>query len=346
MLNRRSLLASALALGGCAAPRAQAPALQRIAFGSCANQDEPQPIWDTVAGLKPDLVIYGGDNVYASQQPWSRATLEAAYAALAAKPEFVRVRAAAPAFAIWDDHDYGRNDAGVEFPHKQASKEAFLAFWQAPADDERRAHEGIHHARTFGPPGRRVQVIGLDTRWFRSAWKPTDEHNAPGKQRYIPDADPTKTMLGAAQWQWLEARLREPADLRLVVSGVQVLAEGHGWERWGNFPLERQKLFDLVARTRANGVLLLSGDRHLGALYRETAGVPYPLLEMTSSGITHPWRAAAEPGPNRLGDVYGELHFGTIDVDWSARSVTLALRDIAGRPQRQHTVRLDQLQPA
>lgn len=317
--------------------------LRRIAVGSCIDQTRPQPMWDAVLDSRPDLFVFAGDNVYASQPPWSLERLQQAYAQLAAHPGFARLRSSVPHLAIWDDHDYGLNDGGAEFAHKQASKQAFLDFWRVPAQDPRRTREGLYAAAAFGPPGNRVQVLLPDTRWFRSPLKPTPQRNAPGAERFVPDADPSRTMLGEAQWRWLEERLREPADLRLIVSSVQVLAEGHGFERWGNLPLERQRLFDLIARTRANGVVMLSGDRHIGALYRETRGTPYPLLEMTSSGMTHAWREASEPGPNRLGPPLGELHFGLVDIDWESRSVTLSLRDAASAVQREVRVGLDEL---
>jgi alkaline phosphatase D len=186
-------------------------------------------------------------------------------------------------------------------------------------------------------------VILLDTRFFRSPLRPTDQRNAPGRERYLPDPDPAKTMLGEAQWAWLAERLREPADLRLVVSSIQVLAEGHGWERWGNLPRERARLFDLVGATGANGVVLLSGDRHVGGLYREPAGVPYPLTEITSSGINQVFPGNREPGPNRLGAVFGAANFGTIDIDWWERTVTLALRGENGEAVRRIMVPLGEL---
>jgi alkaline phosphatase D len=190
-----------------------------------------------------------------------------------------------------------------------------------------------------------VQVILLDTRWFKSPWKPTDQRNAPGKERYVPDEGAFKTMLGEAQWKWLEAQLRKPAELRLVVSSIQVVPEGHGWERWGNFPRERQRLYKLVADTRANGVVFLSGDRHIGALYREAQGTPYPLYEMTSSGITHPWRDAREAGPNRIGDLFTDIHYGAVEVDWPGRAVTLLLKDQQGAPRRSQRIAFNELQP-
>ncbi|MEO5672509.1 MAG: alkaline phosphatase D family protein, partial [Ramlibacter sp.] len=156
-------------------------------------------------------------------------------------------------------------------------------------------------------------------------------------------ADPAKTMLGDEQWRWLETQLQVPAQVRLIVSGIQVVTDGHGWERWGNFPLERQRLYHLIASTAAKGVVFLSGDRHIGALYRETAGAPYPLYEMTSSGITHPWRDAAEAGPNRLGDLFTEPHYGTVEIDWEAQALQLLLKDGAGAARRSRRIPFNEL---
>ncbi|MGA8513241.1 MAG: alkaline phosphatase D family protein [Burkholderiaceae bacterium] len=315
----------------------------RIAFGSCIDQNKPQPIWDTILAAKPDLFIFGGDNVYASDPPYSLDKLEKAYAMLAANPGFAKLRQTVPHIAIWDDHDYGKNDAGAEFADKQVSKDAFLKFWQIPATDARHQRDGLYHAQITGAPGQRLQIILLDVRWSRSAWKPTDQRDAPGKERYVPDVSPSKTMLGEAQWHWLEAQLREPADLRLMVSGIQVVTQGHGWESWSRFPAERARLYALIASTRARGVVFLSGDRHIGALYAEPISGPYPMLEMTSSGMTHAWAQAKEAGPNRLGELVTENHFGLIDVDWAARRVGLSIQNVAGVTVRQLQVALPDL---
>ncbi|MFX8377650.1 hypothetical protein ABTL70_19395, partial [Acinetobacter baumannii] len=70
---------------------------------------------------------------------------------------------------------------------------------------------------------------------------------------YLPNLDPAATLLGEAQWAWLAERLAEPADVRLLCSSVQLAAEGTGWEGWSNFPLERQRLVDLIREKRAEG---------------------------------------------------------------------------------------------
>lgn len=348
MLLRRTLaqLTAAAALlpaGVLAQPRRP---LTRIAFGSCAEQADAQSIWDAVLAYKPQLFIFAGDNVYGDFKTADAGPLRKAYATANALAGYNKLRDSVSHLAVWDDHDYGLNDGGGDFPHKAVSKDLFLEFWKAPEGDVRRTREGIYDSRIIGPPGMRVQVILLDVRWFRSPLRITDRRGAPGKERYLPDPDPAKTMLGAAQWTWLAEELSKPADLRLLVSSIQVLAEGHGWERWGNFPLERQKLFDTIREAGAKGVVLLSGDRHIGALYREAPPDMPPLYEVTASGINKAFSAAKEPGPNRLGALYAAPNFGVVDVDWWARKVTLALRDEAGTPQRSVDITFDELQLA
>jgi alkaline phosphatase D len=253
------------------------------------------------------------------------------------------LRAQVPVLATWDDHDYGQNDAGGDFAYQQQAKQLFVDFWGIDNDDPRAGRPGVYHAQTFGPPGARVQIILLDTRSFRSRLRPTDERHALGKEAYLPDPDPEKTMLGEAQWAWLAEQLRAPAELRLVVSSVQVLAEQHGFERWGNLPLERQKLLDLIAQTGARGVVIVSGDRHIGALYRLSENVPYELYEITSSGLNMAVANNRDIGPLRLGEVYGQDNFGTIDIDWHAGEVTLAVRGMSGDAVRSVTISIAQL---
>ena len=317
--------------------------VQKIIFGSCIDQRRPQPIWQSILAAKPDLFIFGGDNVYASSQPWQLQSLENAYAAQAAQSGFAALRATIPHLAVWDDHDFGLNDGGVEFAHKQASKDAFVDFWQLPADDPRRARPGLYHAAVLGPMGRRVQVILLDTRWFRSKLRITDQRDAPGKERFVPDADPQKTMLGEAQWQWLEAQLKQPADVRLIVSSVQVIVEGHGWEGWHNFPVEQTRLRQLIKQTGAKGVVFLSGDRHIGALYKNPVPDHYPLYEITSSGMTHAWASAKEQGPNRLGELITQNHFALIELDWPQQQIQLGFQNTQGEWLKKQRIALSEL---
>jgi alkaline phosphatase D len=309
--------------------------LERIAFGSCARQKNPQPIWDAVVAAKPQLFLMMGDNVYGDTKSGELTKLAPAYAMLAAHPDFAKARAAIPFYAIWDDHDFGLNDGDGMFEHKAEAQKLFNRFWSVTG--ERASREGVYDAAILGPPGKRVQIILLDTRYFRS---PLERKSAgtrgPGK--YAPSADSGKTLLGPAQWSWLEAQLRQPAELRLVVSSIQILAENHAFERWGHLPHERERLLKLIGATGAKGVVFLSGDRHFGVLYRRTDGVPYPLVEVTSSSLNGPLSPVfsmldGEVGVLGEGSYRGE-NFGMATIDWQGRALSLALHDLEGKPVR------------
>ena len=334
MPTRRDLLLGALAIpmiaGGTAAAnnRAAFPGgrVDRIAFGSCAKQWEPQPIWDTIAAAEPDLFIFLGDAIYGDWdgekvfQPTVE-TLKRDWDKLADILEFRRFRAQVPIMATWDNHDYGKHDGGAEFTLKEESKALFLDFFGEPAFSERRARSGVYDAKVFGPDGHRVQVILLDTRTFKDPYI-VDERSKEEKARlsirgqYLPNDDPGATLLGAPQWHWLSEQLRKPVEVRLIASSTQVVADEKAMEEWGNFPLERRRLIDLIAETQATGVVLLSGNVHFAEISL-TDEVPYPLYDFTSSGMTHvnPDYAMMR-NSRRVAGPIASLNFGLIEIDW------------------------------
>lgn len=326
--------------------------ISRIVFASCAQQNEDQSIWDVIAAENPDLTLYFGDNVYGdvrSNDP-SLPELKAAYMRLAESEPFSRVRAAAPMLTTWDDHDYGLNDAGGEFEHKENAEALFEYVWNVK--DERAARPGVYGAWIVGAEaGRRVQIIMLDTRYFRSELAPTDEFGAPGKERYIPDPDPAKTMLGEAQWAWLADELKRPADLRLLVSSVQVISDGHGWEAWKMLPTERDRLYETIEASGAEGVMVLSGDRHSAAFYQRDDLIGYPVFEATSSSLNLPLRGflpadqpfVQEPGPHRLTDMIIDANYGLLEIDWERGIVEVSIRGEDGAEIIEHAVALSTL---
>lgn len=299
--------------------------LQRIAFGSCAKQSLPQPIWDTIAAHEPDLFLFLGDNVYADRPtvPERAEQIQAAYDALAAKETWQRFAASTPILATWDDHDYGKNDAGAEWELAGASQELLLRFFEEPEDSPRWHRKGVYDSRVFGPKGQRVQVLLLDTRTFRD---PLSRRNRPEGAAGGPYGPGPGTVLGEAQWSWLEEELRVPADLRILCSSIQVVAEEHHWECWANFPAERERLLRLIDDTDAGGIVVLSGDRHLVELSRLDEA-PYPLWDFTSSGLNETSREIDEPNRHRVGPVRRCTNFGLLTIDWRRRAVTLEGRD-------------------
>jgi len=355
-MTTRSFCCALLLAATTSALHAEEP-LSRIAFGSCANEHRPQPIWDAINEMKPQLFIFTGDNVYADSPDPTK--IKASYDKLAEVPGFAALRESVPVIATWDDHDYGKNDAGAEFEGKEAAKEAFMDFFKTPEDSPIRKRGGIYDAKIFGPEGKRVQVILLDTRWFRGPIRKMTKEELraaraeAGKKvgRYLPDEESNSSVLGEEQWNWLVEELKKPAELRLLVSSIQVIPNEHGWEKWGNLPRERKKLFDTI-RDNARHVIILSGDRHsseISLLPPETDGGPfYPLYEVTASGLN---QTGLPDEPNRCrvaGDsLYNQPNFGWIEVDWSQEdpSIKLEIRDVEGKVVREVQTTLNTLKP-
>ncbi|MEI6240694.1 MAG: alkaline phosphatase D family protein [Planctomycetia bacterium] len=315
-----------------------AATIRRIAAGSCIRQDKPQPIWRAVAAFEPDVLLLLGDTIYGDSE--DMAVLRAKYAALAADPGFAPLRARVPIVAVWDDHDYGANDAGREYPRRRESQQVFLDFFGVAADSPLRRQEGIHRAIVVGPPGRRVQFICLDTRFHRSplAAIPKPERRQ-GEGPYRPTDDPDATVLGAEQWRWLAGVLAEPAEVRIVLSSIQVAATEHHWEQWGNFPAERARLLRTLRESGARGIVVVSGDRHSAEISRIAPGadaLDYPLYDLTASSLNQPQSSGRrdEPNRHRLGPRFRDPNFGTLELDWEDPAagpvVTLAIRDAAG----------------
>jgi alkaline phosphatase D len=311
-----------------------------LGFGSCARQERPQPIWDAINAARCDAFVLCGDNIYGdSPDP---EVLRGKYELLAAIPGFAKLRKTTPLFATWDDHDYGLNDGGAGFSGAAAAQKEFCDFFQVPATSPLRSTPGVYDCVTFGPDGKRVQLILLDTRSFRSPLK-KDPANP---KVNIPNTDAGATILGAEQWAWLERRLREPAEVRAVVSSISFIPTEHGSEKWSNFPQERSRFLELVRSTQAEGVVIISGDRHLAelSLLKPADGISYPLYDMTTSGLNQPAAKESEYGsknppkgpPNRYriherpytGSNFGLMRFKWDDPD---PSVGLEVGGLAGQ---------------
>jgi alkaline phosphatase D len=331
-----------------------ATVIDRIAFGSCAMQWLEQPVWDVIAKSDPDLFLFIGDAIYGDWDgekvvPATAESLRRDWGKLTAIPEFARFRERVPILATWDNHDYGSHNGGAEFELKDISREIFLDFFNEPSDSERRKHAGIYDAELMGPEGKRVQVILLDTRSFKGPFV-RDERTKEEKQRlnivgrYAPNTDSNVTLLGEQQWDWLEAQLKKPADVRFIASSTQIIPDEKGMDEWGNYPHERQRLLDLIGTTGANGVILLSGNVHFAEVSAVDTGA-YRLIEFTSSGLTHvDERYARAMNSYRVSGPYALINFGLVEIDWKTRGLTLMCTGLDGTVPFSYKVSLDRLQ--
>nr|WP_299341638.1 alkaline phosphatase D family protein [Allomuricauda sp.] len=283
-----------------------------VAFGSCNRQNEENPFWDDVLNENPDVWIWGGDNIYADTD--DMALLQSMYTKQKADKGYQSIRENMPVIGTWDDHDYGRNDGGVEFEMKQESQQLFLDFFEVPANDARRKREGVYTSHDFMTPAGEIKVLVVDTRYFRSPLLEDSET----KKRYKINPSEEATVLGAEQWQWLEEELNSSkAEFNLIVTSIQFLSWEHGFETWGNFPNEVKKLKSLIVESGAKGVIILSGDRHISEFSKTNLdGLSYPLMDFTSSGLTHSYTDfTSEPNGYRVGDVVSVQSFGLIHLD-------------------------------
>jgi alkaline phosphatase D len=167
--------------------------------------------------------------------------------------------------AIWDDHDYGPNDSDKTYFLREESYALYKSYWPNPSFGS--TNDGVYHVLHLNG----VDVFMLDTRYHRQPNKLDIEN---------------KQLLGEGQWRWLQNELlASTADFKLIVSGMQVIADYHPYETWKMFPSERQRLLDFLNEQHINGVVLLSGDRHTGEILRDEKVLDYPLVEFTSSPL-------------------------------------------------------------
>jgi alkaline phosphatase D len=318
--------------------------VSRIAFGSCAQEYKPQPILDLVAETKPDLFIYLGDNIYGDTEDMN--VLRAKYAQLAAKPEFQRMKKSTRILATWDDHDYGWNDAGKWYPFKEESKQIFLDFFEEPKDSERRKREGIYTSYLFEANGKKLQIILLDNRTFRSDLRRyrgelSHETKYFYPLDYFPHEIEDSILLGEKQWDWLEKELKKPADIRIIGSGTQFGITYNGYEAWANFPHEQKRMLELIKNTKANGVLFITGDVHYAEISKLTYEGLYPIYDFTSSGISSTWHFAT-PNENRIEGPVMENHFGLLLIDWQKQDPEIKMEciDVRGNQRFEYSLKL------
>lgn len=299
-------------------------AISRIAFGSCGHQIGEQFIWNNVVDADPDLWIWLGDNIYGDTEDMN--VLRKKYQQLGDNQNYTYLKENVPIIATWDDHDYGVNDGGKEYPMRAESQQVFLEFFEEPANSERWEQEGIYTSYNYGSENSSVKVILLDCRYHR------DKRGTDGD------------VLGEEQWKWLENEFRtSEAKVVLVGTGYQFISDQHPFESWAHFPSEQERMLKLIQETAVKGVIFLSGDRHFAELSKlERKDLPYPIHDFTSSGLTHANNIMLEKNPHRIVR-YLRRNFGVIVFNWEVNTVTLQARKLSGKVAFEKTVSFSEL---
>jgi alkaline phosphatase D len=304
----------------------------RIAFGSCPRfqEDRVQPIWSTVYAFDPDLFLWIGDNVYSDSL--SPGIVREEYRRQRDVAGLQPVLHDISNLAIWDDHDYGMNNQDKGNPLKELNLEAFKDYWANPSYGLPDI-PGVFFRYSYG----QVDFFFLDDRYYRD-----------------PDQDPDgpdKSMLGAAQTAWFESELKSStAVFKVLVSGGGwTQAKGETGDSWAAFVTERNKIFDFVRDNEISGVILLSGDSHVGELnvipWSENGG--YDFYDLVSSPLAQDTPDSwLERRPRRIRPVYFQSsNFGLIDFLFeSTPRLVYRVIDLQGRSVwKSFEVRVDEL---
>ncbi len=281
---------------------------------------------------QPDLMLWLGDNTYLREPDFgSPAMMSYRYAHTRSHPLLQALLATTHHYAIWDDHDYGPNDADRSYVFKGAALRLFQQYWANP---------------TYGLPGvpgvftqfswGDVDFFLLDDRFYRS---PND---AP--------EDTSKTMWGKAQLEWLiDALTSSRAPFKIVANGNQILNRYTRFESVAaRFPQDYERLIGEIVRRRISGVVFLTGDRHHTELMRYQPEGFYPLYEITTSPLTAGPSTIQEENPLRLeGTLLQERNavLLTFSGPRTDRVLTLRAIDARGTVRWTYTLRARELRP-
>lgn len=292
------------------------PPAFRMALGSCAYINETQydrpgepyggdyQIFNSMYQSHPDFMVWLGDNIYLREADWfSRTGMIRRYNEMRGLPELQPFWANTHHYAIWDDHDFGPNDAVGSFPFKNLTRELFNLYWGNPeiAQNELGA---VSYFQWHD-----MDYFLLDNRWNRTA---------------IDRKTGKKQMLGDAQIEWLiDALKTSRAPFKFVAVGSQVLNTAKRFENMAQYEEERELLISRIVEEGIKGVVFITGDRHHTELsqYEENGIVIY---DLTVSPLTsHAVGDYSKNEGNTLrveGTYYGERNYGIIDFSGARKS--------------------------
>ncbi|SNT26951.1 alkaline phosphatase D [Ekhidna lutea] len=311
----------------------------RIAFGSCSKQDQPESqLWAEVNKTNPDLWVWLGDNIYGDTEDMD--VMKAKYDQQKSHTGYKTLLSRSSVIGIWDDHDFGVNDGGAEYPMKDQSRDLLFDFLNVDKNNPARKRQGAYQSYTYNNSQGNIKVILLDARYFRDSLK----WENPGTDDKIALKNETGDILGETQWKWLENQLSDnEIDLFILASGIQVIPEEHRWEKWSNFPMAKERLLNTIKKIDTP-LIIISGDRHLSEVSKlDLEGYDYPLYELTSSSLNSPSTISEENNRFRLKNKIHERNFATMTIIWIAGKPSIQLKYIGkgGKSLASHQIQFN-----
>ena len=305
-----------------------------IALGSCSYVSEEaldrpgKPygsnyfIFESIAKKNPDIMLWGGDNIYLREADWDSQTgIYHRYSHSRKIKEMQPLLAKTQNFAIWDDHDFGPNDSDRGYYNKYVTQQAFKDFWANKFyGTNSNQKEGVFSCFNWGD----AEVFLLDNRFFKS---PNDRITG------------EKVLLGTEQMQWLiDALVSSKASFKIIVVGGQVLNTEAVFENYENYKTEKEQLLNEITTNKIKGVTFISGDRHFTELSMLKRTNSYSLYDWTVSPLTSGHgnieKVAKEENKNRVeGSLFAQHVFGTLSFsgEKEMRQMKLTLFDKDGK---------------
>lgn len=274
---------------------ADGPQSLTIVAGSCARSGSNGAVFDRIVHADPDLFVSLGDMHYASLESADPDDHVDQYARALSQPGPALLYGSVPTAYVWDDHDFGPNDADSTSPSRLAAATAYrqaVPHYGVAASTE----ESIAQAFTVG----RVRFVLTDTRSQR-----TDE-----------------TLLGPKQLDWLLTELRVSALSHALVVWVNptpwISAHDDAGDDWSTYPRERRRIADAIAAADIDNLVMVSGDAHMVAIddgtnsgYAADGSHGFPVLH--AAALDRP--GSSKGGPYSHGVVQGSGQFGRVDID-------------------------------
>ena len=289
-------------------------------------------IFNTMRRHPADFMLWLGDNIYYLTSKEYKSQDAMFMHNVKVRRSFVQYKnflSSTPHYAIWDDHDFGPNDADSRWALKDSALAVFKSFWPNTYPEQPQFKGNYFSFRYYD-----AEFFMLDDRYFRD-----------------PVGDSSAHFLGETQMVWLKNKLQmSDAAFKFIAIGTQVLNDNKFGESYKQFPKERQELFDFLVKNNIKGVIFLTGDKHYTEICKKEIN-GYPIIDLTCSPLTSPVLPrkllGAYTNATRIpGTDYGGHNYGRISVTGAPgdRSCTIEIHGRHGLKRRELVIRQSELQ--
>ena len=284
-------------------------------------------IFRHMAHTHADFMVWLGDNIYylGDQYKTYQNMFDRNLKIRRRYPVLNNFLASMPQYAIWDDHDFGPNDADDRWIQKDSALMIFKTFWPNPYEDSIKAN------------------------YFSYSYQDIDIYMTDDRMNRDPEGHPEGAFLGHDQLQWLKAKLKKSsASFKFLCVGSQVLNDNNSGESYANYPVERNDLINFIVDNNIKGVVFITGDKHYAELSKRDIG-GYTFYDFTASPLTSPMDPRNRMNRNQYridSTVYYHKNFGRVQVNGpkGARVCTLSLYNKDGKQKWSYAIREEEAQ--